>query len=400
MTDAENSSSRTPTEEGHPRPIASREGSGMNDLYHGTSDSAEGDGSDEANLATAPLALWQAIVYGDSVAAHLLSGTSSIIDGSVQALEAVTRIAPGDIDSMTAFLRPLVAANFISENEARLGRQSPKLSKILKIGQYADKLRSRSIIEYFNQVGLSGYTHLYQVAVLLDLAPNDPASTPVEYVASLLQNELARTRQDMLDLTRRLKRAKRDHEEAIGLGPPSRPNFDASHPDVGEAGSSGMTDQTARSFDLILAVLTADARRGLREDWYEPLPLCLRVGDDVADDAVFIAVSKLSDLPIIENCLLPGCGFGGSVSRTFLVHAPNGPEVTDATLVVVAQRDSQERAHIAEIGWLPPSEVIDPFTLACLLVPDARSKLNLFASKKTDGWRSVIGEENWRLADE
>lgn len=350
---------------------AIHQGSQAGDLYYGTSEAA---------------------ADGISVASGLQSGPLSTIDACVQTKQAVNKIPSGDIDSMTAFLGPLVEAGIISASEARLGRQSPKLSKLCKIGECADQLRSKQILDHFSRVGLGGYTHLYQAAVLMDQAPDDRRSTArVEYVANLLQNELVRTRQDMLDLTRRLKQAKKGQDEAIDLDSIELAAAESDRSDVAEVSGD---------FDLVMTALNSKACRNLREPWNHPLPLCLRVGDMVTDDAVMIVLSKLSDFPTIENYLLPGCGFGSASARAFLVHTPNSPEVTDATLIVVAQRGSEDRANIAEIGWLLPGEAFDPFALAYRLVPGARSKLNLFASADTEGWHSIIGDENWRLADE
>jgi Arm DNA-binding domain len=150
--------------------------------------------------------------------------------------------------------------------------------------------------------------------------------------------------------------------------------------------------------DLVLAMPHRSDLRKLREGYVDP-PRCLQVGETIADHAVMIVVAALSDLPVIENYFLPYFGFEGIAPRLFLSRLPAGPEVTEAQVIIVADRGSGNRARLSEIVWPAEGETIDPLTLAAQLVPDARKKLALFASEDTDGWQSIVGDANWGQVD-
>jgi hypothetical protein len=277
----------------------------------------------------------------------------------------------------------LVEGKVISESEARLGLASPKLTMLCKIGEYADRLRHHEIVRYFLQTGSYGYTNLFQFAVLFDQTPADQEDEArIQLLVDKLRHNQVTSRQGLLRLTREMKQATRDTAS-----------------DLVGAFRDNVATQIGQGFDLLLSAPPGLAVRKLHEDYADWLPRCLRIGELMASDAVLVVVVSVSDLPVTVNKLLPGCGFEGIPPRVFLIRSPVDPEVTGEQVVIVAERGSVEQARLSNIRWLPHDEPIDPFALAGRLVPDAKKKLNLFASAQTDGWCSIIGEANWNLDD-
>jgi hypothetical protein len=339
----------------------------------------------------------EAAAEGTAVVAGLRSGVLSTIEACVRTLEATIKFR-SDVDAVTAFMGPLVEAKILSPNEAHLGLNSPKLSRLCKIGRYADWLRHPQMMDYFFDTGCSGSTLIYQASVLLDEMPDDLGDDErIEQLVGILRRERVDTRQAMLRITKKLKDARRGPSKSASAPVGSSTNEPTTVPVDGVPDTGPV--QIARDFDLVLATPGRSDIRRLREDYDGPLPECLRIGENIADDAVMIVIAALSDLPVIENKLLPYFGFEGISPRLFLARSPIGPEVTGEQVIIVAERGSGNRACVFGIEWLADDESIDPLTLASRLVPDAMNKLNLFASAETDGYQSIVGGVNWSQAD-
>ena len=139
--------------------------------------------------------------------------------------------------------------------------------------------------------------------------------------------------------------------------------------------------------------------RGLNDEYPDERPPCLRVHERIAADAVAITIARLLDLPIVANEFLSHCGFDRP-SRIILAQDPNGRDVTNAEIVIVAVR-GQPRFDLPEdFAWPSIGESIDANSIVARLVPDAVNKLHVFASAETEGWSSIVGDANWSHADE
>jgi hypothetical protein len=344
-----------------------------NNLYHGT------------NAAAAE---------GAAVAAMLRAGVFNNIDAGVKTLEVKVK-SGGDQQAFDDFAGPLVKNKFLSSFEARLGWASPKVDKLCKIGENADLLRHKRFIQYYMETGCSGYTLPYQLTVLLGQMPADLGDDGrVERLVDILERENIATRQGLLHLTKQLKNAKRGPWVDLPTRTEAQPPGQIS---AGET-CDPPTVHVKGGSDLVLAMPNRSDMRKLREDYESPLPRCLQVGEAIADDAVMIVIAKLSDLPVIENKLLPYYGFEGGALRLFLAQLPTGPDVTEAQILIVAERPSGNRTRLTEIAWPAEGETIDPLTLAAQLVPDARETLVVFASEEIDGCQSVVDGANWEQA--
>jgi hypothetical protein len=320
----------------------------------------------------------EAIAQGALVVNGFRAGVRALIEACVRTAESIQRFQD-DEEALRAFLRILVDGNVISESEARLGLASPKLSKLNAIGENAGLLYRDEIFQHLEP----GYTIPYQVIVLYRALSGDQ-ETRLEQLIHILRTDRPITGEALIARTNVAKRAQKHcSSKPVNV----QPNYCAGQEAIGQ--------------DYELLYLTpepADFRR-IGEDYADNRPLCLRVYERVAEDAVAVVRGRLSDLSAIENKLLPACGFSG-LSHVLLASDPVGPNVTDADIIIFAERGLKGRLRLDDIGWFPDGASLDALSLISRLLPDAMKKLHLFASSGSTGWSSVVGEANWSQADE
>jgi hypothetical protein len=264
----------------------------------------------------------------------------------------------------------LAEGKLFSHRERKLGLASPKLSKIRTIGDHATLLRRDEILEHFLETGSSGYTVIYQLVVLYHAFQGDDEAR-FEQLVTLLRAQRPSSRKAFSDLTHEAKKAK---VRANGI------------PEQPAAFVNG------RRFDLILATLDDHRdRRRMGGDYADELPYCLRIHERASEQAVAVVIARLADLPAIENKLLAGF----AILRILLLRDPIDPDVTEAQVAVVATRDRGDNEPITSFQWLPQGEPLNAISLAEQLVPNAKSRLHLFAAAESEGWCSVRGETNW-----
>jgi len=99
-------------------------------------------------------------------------------------------------------------------------------------------------------------------------------------------------------------------------------------------------------------------------------------------------------VPVIENKLLPLCGFR-RLSRVLLAQRPTSPDITDAEIIIMAERGKMRLSPPEDGGWLDDAGPIDSLAIAARLCPDASSRLQVFAPAQADGWRCLVGDDSW-----
>ena len=313
-----------------------------------------------------------AAYQGARVLIDLGAGTRAVIDAGVRTAKTVKQYQD-DPEAIDVFMAKLAEGKFISENERRLGRSSPKLSKLCTIGDHACFLRREEIHEHFLETGSTGYSVIYQLVVYYNTLQGDEEARFDQVVASL-RAQRPSSRKAFSDLTQQAKKANTLSTDS----------------------ELGATLEKGQRFDLILATLDHRRdRRRLSDDYVEVLPYCQRIHEQASERSVAIVVGRLTDLPAIENKLLAGF----VVSQILLLQQPLGADVTEAQVAVVALR-GRDNEPIAEFSWLPQGEPMDAISLAEQLVPNTKNKLHLFATGPSEGWISVIGEANWSQADD
>lgn len=282
--------------------------------------------------------------------------------------------------------RPSRPGGALSAAEARLGRASPKLSKFCKIGENADILLHAEVLPR-----LSGaeYTISYEMLLLHDILPGDRASRTGCIVQIIGSVEGDISRQFLKNERKRLTDADPSADDAGRSAPiqvpPAGPSI-GSMPHVAGGG---------QAYDLVLIEPTRNDRKLLNEDYPDPetITQLFRVFNIVADDAVVIAIAAIADVSTILR-LLPLCGFGRP-SHALLERQPASPDVLGDKIVMVAQRGRAPAVTIPGDFWNGNTSPIANTAVADLLVPDATRKLHAFATVRTSGWTSLIGDENW-----
>jgi hypothetical protein len=340
----------------------------------------------------------EAATEGAEVALGMRSGPLSTIDACEKTYFTLLKIQSDDHETMDAFLRPLADAKILSNSEKELGRSSPKLSRLSKIGEYADRLRDKRIIEFLMEVASDGYMPLYQIAVIFDQTSDGrEEGVRIQQVVDTVRSKGAKTLDDLRNISRQMKSEKRGASEKntnltiAGLGPMLRPAEPTTNGGI----------QTNPSYDLVVAVLRRSDERKLRE-WQASdghLPRCLQVSPSVTENAAMVVVAPVSAFPVVSDKLLPCCGFEGVSPRVRLVANPADPDVTDALAVFIVSRSPVPLPY-SELAWLPADRTLDAIELATRLVPGAKNKLQLFADVSADGWDSIIGNANWGVTDE
>jgi hypothetical protein len=320
-----------------------------------------------------------AAVEAALVVRGIRSGVRAVIEACVRTNDTIRRFSD-DPDSIDAFLAVLVDGNVISPNEARLGKASPKLVKLCAIGAHRGLLTRDEVFQYLEP----GYTVLYQVIVLYNTLQGDE-NDRFEKLVQILHDEGTASRETLSDRTAAIKRAKRNLEIPPAANDNVRPEGDIS-----------------RSFDLALLTLDHQIdRRRLGEDYADRPRFCQLAHGLLAEEATAIVIARVTDLPLIENKLLPMLGFTGP-SHVFLVRAPTGSNVTEAEVLVFTDR--RKRPFVPDFEWLAFDDSFDPNLIAEQLVPDSKRRLHLFARKsvntKSGYWLAIVGDGNWSHADE
>jgi hypothetical protein len=295
------------------------------------------------------------------------SGVRAIIDACVRTNETIWRYSE-DPDSIDAFMAVLVEGNIISPNEARLGRASPKLTKLCRIGTHCELLTREEVFQYLEP----GYTILYQVIVLYHTLQGDE-DVRFQNLVQILREERTPSREALSNRTAAAKRAKRSSDS---LPAPSD--------------SARIEGNIGRTFGLVLLTPGQHDFPTLNEDYLNPPRFSQLAYDLLAEEATAVVVARLADLPLIENKLLPMIGFPGP-SHVFLIREPGGSNVTDAEILVMADR--RQTPSVPVFRWLSPDDSFDAVSVAELLVPDTKRKLHPFAQEPATavGWLSLIG---------
>jgi hypothetical protein len=338
---------------------------------HGLGPAAEERAGYEVSLGeTDPTALGAWVVRG------LRSSVRAVIDACVVVAETVRRFE-GDRDSLDEFLAVLADGNVIPRRQARLGSKSSKLSKLRKIGSYAELLCRDEIIKHLEP----GYTVNYHVTLLYEALPGDEQAR-MKRLVKILEAEGGLSREFLIRQTELAKQARgAQARQAAGLW------------------DDGAVFESGRDFDLILLTPNRRDLQRLSEDYTDELPWCLRVHERVAEKASAVVVARLADLPTVANRLLPSCGFA-RLSHVLLLREPIEAEITEAQVVVLAERGRRESDRLLDLPWLPHDESVDFVSMAKRLVPDAANRLHVFAPSKSDSCCSIIGEANWSQSDE
>jgi hypothetical protein len=320
------------------------------------------------------------IQEGRQVASEWHGSVKSLIGACVR-IRRVILTWKNDKARIEAFLRALVAGHVLSRAEARLGLAAPKLCKLVKIGQGADLLQRSQIAPFL----MPSYTTLYQLIVLYEALPDGEGGQKTAALVRILSacpGEVSR--EYLIEATRRLKLARNMAKAVNGI--PERPSTDTKPFDLMEAGEQ---------FDLLLLTPRKNDLRSLRADYGDGFTLerCLPLLNRIERSAAVVITARITDLPLIENVLLPLTGFP-SLSHVLLLLRPTSPDLTQSEVLITAER-GQMQLTSEECAWSDGLGSIDASAIAARLYPDASRRLHVFAPKQVDGWHCLVGDDSW-----
>jgi hypothetical protein len=159
----------------------------------------------------------------------------------------------------------------------------------------------------------------------------------------------------------------------------TRPSNDG----YGKAKSSAEPWADSQRFDLVLLTPIDRDLAHLRADYadVDALRRCLPLHRAMEEDVAVVIAAGISDLPAITN-FMAIYGFKRP-SRVLLARRPDGADVTNAKVFIIAERGVIEFSE-PESGW-PYGD--DPVEVAARLYPNVSRRLLIFGSK-ADGWQS------------
>jgi hypothetical protein len=307
---------------------------------------------------------WDPLVIASDIARGIQSCVRSLVLACALLVDWERRLA--DFPKLLEnFRRALARENVIPRRSARLGDfDKSKLAMLRKIGENKALLLSDELGRYLQP----GYSVLYYIVRYYEALPGDHESRLAHLVEDFArEGHLSRD-----FLVARVN----ELEKSVKPGPKSSAhNWRDTLPSDG--------------FDLVFATPNHSDLRRLNEFPTDALR-CLRVHQEVARNAIAVVRARLADLPIVENKLLPGCGFDG-IADVILLRMPSGPTITEAEVMVIGRRSYDNST--ADLDWLP--EDLDVQALMSRIVPDAKNRLHLFAAEETEGFSCVLGDANW-----
>jgi hypothetical protein len=155
---------------------------------------------------------------------------------------------------------------------------------------------------------------------------------------------------------------------------------------------------TDERFDLVVLTPSESDLKLLRADYADPerLKKCLPLHEQLEKEAAaVIIITRLRELPVMAK-VLPFWGFSRP-PRILLARGPKSPDVTDAEVLIAAERGDIE--FNAPEDW--PDDA-DPIEIAQRFYRDASSRpLHLFATPEAakaeanKSRRVIIGDDSW-----
>jgi hypothetical protein len=297
-----------------------------------------------------------AVEAADRVADHWINAAKSLVQACALLVEGLNFFAKRP-EKLDVFLARLVAKRVFSENDvlARL-KANGKLAMLGKIGRNADTLLQPSVLCLLP----AHYSIIYQICLLIEEVGCERAKAELAGYPDI-------SREEVLKIRAALK--------APNAGP--------------EAVAPVPLDDSAAQ--LFAVRLSAGEVRAFASDYarIDTLDKCLR-RPQAADNAGLVAIVPLRSLGTFEREFMPLLGFDAP-DHLFLDTALNQPEITDRDVIVVAKRGDFRSRPLTAF----PSDAGSLLKMAEHFFPDCGVKCQLFADVRTEGWSTLIGDENW-----
>lgn len=310
---------------------------------------------------------------GEAVVRCVNAARSSIIDAAVLIRNDLDRFQQNR-DAVNGYVGALTAGGVLAEGDARLGENASKLSVYRKVGEHANLLSG--LCHYFDP---SLYVY-YDVVRFFEALGRDERA---------LENRLQAMAR--LGVSREsLQQAIRDLRSTKQLLPASP----LVQEDIPSSPGTQIITPTGE-FGLVFATPSKSDIRLLARDLVDSAvstPRCLKVHERTAQTAVLLAASRVIDLPIVVQRLLPYCGFSDA-SHVFLMEDAQGHDITECRALTVSTRGDYPIAASKLSEDI--AKGLSPFALAADLATEDDGRLHLFADEASLGWTSIVGADNW-----
>ena len=246
----------------------------------------------------------------------LLGGASEQVIRAGEIVFHAISIYGADRAAFKRFVAVLVTANILTKRDGELLQRSPKLKKLAAIGESAQFLRRPEICDR-----VRGFSCLYQLHVLFKELPGDEDCRVKALLAILASGEAKGelSREYLEQETRRAKSQRRAPKSNI-------PSF--------APASDKVIKPAPASVGLVLMTPTVLDLKRIKDTFIDErnIGLCGRVHERCADAAIAVVEAPLHALPAITTHLL--AGFDNP--RIYLAANPAEPDVTEATVIIVA----------------------------------------------------------------
>lgn len=312
---------------------------------------------------------------GEAVVRCVNAARSSIIDAAVLIRNDLDRFRQNR-DAVNGYVGALAAGGVLADGDARLGENASKLSVYRKVGEHANLLSG-----LYRYVDPSLYI-LYDVIRFFEALGRDEVALEHRLRAMA---QLGVSRESLQQAIRDLKSTK----QLLPASPLVQENIPSS--------PGKQVIAPPEEFGLVLATPSKSDIRLLARDLVDSAvstPRCLRTHERTAQTAVLLVASRVIDLPVVVQRLLPYCGFS-SASHVFLMEDAEGHDITECCALTVSIRGYYPIA-VSRLSE-DIARRLSPVAIAADLATEDDGRLHLFAAERSDGWTSVVGADNWSV---
>jgi hypothetical protein len=284
-----------------------------------------------------------------------------------------------DDDRLDVFLAALVEGGVLTQAEAESGSASPKLVKLRKIGERGDLLLDDRVLPFLTP----GYSTAYQTTVLCNHLPKaDREETIDKLLSTFKAMGPAVTRKGLIGATRDAKvkpLADKKVDEKRSNMPP--------RPTMGDVIAAG------ERFNLLAMTLHGEDLRLFTADFPNPDALAeeMPLADLLEQDAAVVVFARIIDLPVIAE-KVPLITGVRRISRVILLRQPASSDVTEAQVVVIAERGDVTCALPQNCEFLAAT---DTSAILAELFPQWTKTLHVFAREQTAGSICLVGDDSW-----
>lgn len=124
------------------------------------------------------------------------------------------------------------------------------------------------------------------------------------------------------------------------------------------------------------------------------LDRCMPIHLVMAPASVAIVATQIRRLAVVENELLPRCGFS-QIKRIVARRQVSAADLWNAHVIVVAERGGAALAVFDDHEWVELAASVGPLEFAELVHPGEKRRLHAFAPSYRPGWTTLTPNKTW-----